>query len=68
MYPTGSFGIGGFFKSILYTLNEKDWDKILEFLQFQQELLLLHLYVSILYTLNEKDWDRIDIASSTPIL
>ena len=37
--------------SILYTLNEKDWDSLQLFLCKEAHL------QSILYTLNEKDWD-----------
>jgi len=46
-------------KSILYTLNEKDWDdKINPFFTSCT-------VGSILYTLNEKDWDNAVAKSST---
>jgi len=41
-------------ESILYTLNEKDWDL---FTLITYKVSILPWIISILYTLNEKDWD-----------
>ncbi len=43
--------------SILYTLNEKDWDRFIYVCGVESQRHVI--FLSILYTLNEKDWDYV---------